>query len=43
VSSEPTELRDGLLGWQAGLVARDPDGHASLLAGEHTVATEPRQ
>jgi catechol 2,3-dioxygenase-like lactoylglutathione lyase family enzyme len=43
VSSEPTELRDGLLGWQAGLVARDPDGHASLLAGEQAVATGRRQ
>jgi hypothetical protein len=30
----PTELRDGLLGWQSGLIARDPDGHASFLARE---------
>jgi catechol 2,3-dioxygenase-like lactoylglutathione lyase family enzyme len=43
VSSEPTELRDGLLGWQAGLVARDPDGHASFLAGQQAVAKERRQ
>jgi catechol 2,3-dioxygenase-like lactoylglutathione lyase family enzyme len=32
--SGPTELRDGFLGWQSGLVARDPDGHASFLARE---------
>jgi catechol 2,3-dioxygenase-like lactoylglutathione lyase family enzyme len=34
LSSVPTELRDGLLGWQSGLIARDPDGHASFLARE---------
>jgi catechol 2,3-dioxygenase-like lactoylglutathione lyase family enzyme len=34
VSTGPTELRDGLLGWQSGLVARDRDGHASFLARE---------
>ena len=43
VSSEPTELRDGLLGWQAGLVARDPDGHASFLAGEQPISKERRR
>lgn len=26
-----TPLHDGMLGWSAGVIARDPDGHASLL------------
>jgi catechol 2,3-dioxygenase-like lactoylglutathione lyase family enzyme len=32
VSSRVTELSDAVLGWQAGIVARDPDGHAILIA-----------
>jgi len=27
-----TELNDAALGWQTGIVVRDPDGHASLIA-----------
>jgi len=43
VSSETTQLRDGLLGWQAGLVARDPDRHASFLASQQEVPKGRRQ
>ena len=32
VSSRVTELNDAALGWQTGIVVRDPDGHASLIA-----------
>jgi catechol 2,3-dioxygenase-like lactoylglutathione lyase family enzyme len=32
VSSRVTELSDAALGWQAGIVVRDPDGHAILIA-----------
>ena len=32
ISSRVMELNDAALGWQAGIVVRDPDGHASLIA-----------
>jgi len=31
ISSRVIELGDGALGWPAGIVLRDPDGHASLI------------
>jgi len=31
LSSESLQLPDQLLGWSSGIIARDPDGHASLL------------
>jgi hypothetical protein len=33
-----TPLRDGSLGWSAGVITHDPDGHASLIARDHNVA-----
>ena len=32
-----TPLRDGALGWSAGVIAHDPDGHASLIARDRHV------
>jgi catechol 2,3-dioxygenase-like lactoylglutathione lyase family enzyme len=32
ISSRVIELGDAALGWRAGIVVRDPDGHASLIA-----------
>src|SRR6266403_1235956 len=32
VKAGTTLLHDGMLGWSAGVIARDPDGHASLIA-----------
>jgi catechol 2,3-dioxygenase-like lactoylglutathione lyase family enzyme len=34
VTSGTTPLHDGVLGWSAGVIAHDPDGHASLIARE---------
>jgi len=32
VKAGTTQLHDGALGWSAGAIAHDPDGHASLIA-----------
>jgi aquaporin Z len=32
VSAGTTPLHDGVLGWSAGVITHDPDGHASLIA-----------
>jgi catechol 2,3-dioxygenase-like lactoylglutathione lyase family enzyme len=32
ISSRVTELQDVTLGWQSGIIVRDPDGHAILIA-----------
>jgi hypothetical protein len=37
VSAGTTPLRDGALGWGAGVIAHDPDGHASLIARDRNV------
>ena len=34
-SAGTTSLHDEVLGWSAGVIAHDPDGHASLIAREH--------
>ena len=38
VSSQAAELHDGALGWRNVVVAHDPEGHASLIAGDPAVA-----
>ena len=38
ISAHATELAEGQLGWRTALIARDPDGHASLL-GEGPLCT----
>src|SRR5207253_5315638 len=33
VSSSTTHLGDAALGWQDALIARDPDGHTTIISG----------
>jgi catechol 2,3-dioxygenase-like lactoylglutathione lyase family enzyme len=42
VSSPALELHDGALGWRNIVLARDPDGHAVLMAGEPALADARR-
>jgi catechol 2,3-dioxygenase-like lactoylglutathione lyase family enzyme len=37
VPAGTTPLHDGALGWNAGVIAHDPDGHASLIARDSNV------
>ncbi len=39
-STGTTPLHDGALGWSAGVIAHDPDGHASLIARTRNAATQ---
>ena len=41
-SSAATELHQAELGWREALVARDPDGHATLIASEPALADAGR-
>jgi len=42
VSSGAAELHDTALGWRSGVITRDPDGHASLIAGVAPIANAER-
>jgi catechol 2,3-dioxygenase-like lactoylglutathione lyase family enzyme len=35
-----TTLHDGMLGWSAGVIVHDPDGHSSLIARDRNIAAQ---